>query len=100
MENVIGFFVLPSNLIMLLLASGFILILSFNSSKLKISGRFCVILAGLLYIIFSSGPVSRLLLGNLERQFPPILEINTVKDIHTIVVLTGYAGQENNHIRL
>lgn len=46
-----------------------------------------------VYLVFGAGPISFMLLGSLEFQFPPAAQAER-KEISTIVVLSGYAESD------
>ena len=83
---------LPSNLIILLSIAG--IILSFRSVSRR-AGKYLVFSAVGLYILFSTGPVSFWLLGNLEYQYPQIKDIDSLSKIEHVVVLAGYAERDS-----
>lgn len=96
MENIIKYFILPSNLIVLFLTAGIIFYFKKNFKKV---GIYLIVLSALIYVIFGTGPVSFWLLGNLEYQYPYLSNPATIKSVENIVVLTGYA-EENSEIPL
>ena len=89
MEETIKYFLMPSNLITVLMVFGAMLWpLGFNRA-----GRISVAFAITLYTIFGSGPVSQYLLGNLEYRYPA-LPNPQITPASIIVVLTGGAEEK------
>lgn len=88
MEEIVRFLVVPSHLIALLFIAGLVALLSRRSRRIAI---FLLGTGAALYIVFGVGPVSYWLLGRLEQRHPAIHSFDHLRDIGTIVILTGHA---------
>ena len=92
MSDLLTFFVLPSNLIILFSVAGIFLSLR---RKFRKTGKYLLIIAAVIYLIFATGPVSFWLLGNLEYQYPYLQNSEEIKEVETIVILTAYAEADS-----
>jgi len=88
MIEIIKYFILPSNLIILFFILGCIFFVGIRKKRI---GIYFYISAIVLYIIFGCGPISYWLLGNLEYQYPPLNSLDDSDQFDTIVVLSGHA---------
>jgi len=91
MLNFIKFFILPSNLIFILLFTGLVSLLY------RRTRRYTTLLFGagaLCFIIFANGPISYWLISNLESQYPALNSIDGIEKIDKIVVLPGHADPD------
>lgn len=87
MEEILTYFLMPSNVTSLLLLMGCLVwLLGFSRFA-----RLCLIGAIAIYVFFGCGPVSQYLLADLEYRYPAFNAKQTSPT--TIVVLTG--GSEN-----
>lgn len=76
---------------MIILITGVILSLLGRSKRL----RNTLLLVGISsLILFSTGPVSALLLSPLEYRFPAMADIEKYPEAETIVILAGYAAAD------
>jgi uncharacterized SAM-binding protein YcdF (DUF218 family) len=91
MLDIIKDLILPSGLVIICFMAGVILVFV---RKHKRCAKFMFGAAGILYIFFGYGPVSFWLLGNLEYQYPPLRSIEGLRNVDTIVVLSGYAKRD------
>lgn len=91
MDSTLKILILPSTLITVGAISGLVL-MSFRSTRRW--GASFSLAAFTVYLLFASGPVAFLLLGNLEYQIAPsgLLEREGVR---TIVVLAAHAESDN-----
>lgn len=88
MVGLVHYFLIPSNLINVCLLLG---ITALFVSPIRRLSRWAFVLAGLIYFILGSGPVSTYLMKGLEFQYPRLGDAISNPDIHDIVVLAGYA---------
>jgi uncharacterized SAM-binding protein YcdF (DUF218 family) len=88
MIEIIKYFILPSNLIILFFILGCIFFVGIRKKRIAI---YFYISAVVFYIIFGCGTISYWLLGNLEYQYPALNSLDDSDRIDTIVVLSGYA---------
>jgi uncharacterized SAM-binding protein YcdF (DUF218 family) len=92
MVNFIKYFIIPSNLIFILLFSGSIFTLY------RRTRRYAIFLFGagtIIFIFFSNGPVSYWLIGNLESRYPAIISFEGIQKYDKIVILPGYATADS-----
>ncbi len=87
-EDIVKFFILPSNLIILCFISGIISVFIKKTGKLS---RYLLIIAVFIYVVFATGPFAFWLLGNLEYKYPYYKNFENNRNIETIVILTAYA---------
>ncbi len=80
----------PLGIMVLLFAIG--IILSCSRKYLRASHR-CLVLAGLLFLVFLFSPISEYLILQLESDYPPMLKPPASPRIDRIVVLAGYAEE-------
>jgi len=88
MVNFIKFFIIPSNLIFILLFAGLI------STLYHRTRRYAIFLFGagsIIFIVFANGPFSYWLIGNLESRYPALNSFEGIKKFDKIVILPGYA---------
>jgi uncharacterized SAM-binding protein YcdF (DUF218 family) len=88
MFEIVKEFIIPSNLILILVLAGIILLLRRKTRRIAV-GLLSVGL--LLYIFLGTGFISFWLLGNLENRYPSLKAVDGLKGVSEIVVLTGYA---------
>ncbi|MEZ5550337.1 MAG: ElyC/SanA/YdcF family protein [Pseudomonadales bacterium] len=89
MADLIGHFVVPSGVMVVLLVVAALLAVFRRTRWLS---KVAAISALAVYVVFGSGPVAYSLLGPLERAYPSVTDIKDLEDIDVIVVLTGYAS--------
>jgi len=78
----------PSNLILILVPAGIILLLLRKTRRIAVG----LLSTGLiLYILLGTGFISLWLLGNLESRYPSLKGVDGLKGVNEIVVLAGYA---------
>ncbi|MFZ5621002.1 MAG: YdcF family protein [Pseudomonadota bacterium] len=87
MQSILQYFILPSNLIVVSLLLG---VGALAARRTRRTGRGLLVVAGLLYGVFGSGPVAFALLGHLEYQFRPWAEDLEADSTHVVVVLAGF----------
>jgi uncharacterized SAM-binding protein YcdF (DUF218 family) len=92
LEDVVKYFILPSNLIIIFSVLG---VIFFLVKKTRKSSIYLLLTSLAIYIIFATGPVSFWLLGTLEYEHPYIERIDAIKDIEYIVVLTAFAEEDS-----
>jgi uncharacterized SAM-binding protein YcdF (DUF218 family) len=80
--------ILPSNLVLLFLAAGIILLLA---RRRKRAGLISISLGAAIYIFFATGVISLWLLGSLEHRYGPLSSAANLQDVKRIVILAGYA---------
>lgn len=90
MIDVLGSLLVPSGWIAVLIALSFVL---FPFSRLRRFARRALTVSALVYGVFGLGPVAYALLAPLERAHPPLTDLSVLRDVDTIVVLTGYASR-------
>jgi len=91
MIEALKYFIFPSNLILLFILIGTVLIF------IKKTRKWAILFFGIAltnYIIFGSGPISFRLLGGLEYRFSPFDLSKHSKDVEIIVVLAGHAEND------
>jgi len=91
MLNFIKFFVIPSNLIFILLFAGLLSILY------RPTRRYAIFLFGagaLCFISFANGPVSYWLISNLESRYPALNSFDGIEKIDKTVILPGHADPD------
>jgi uncharacterized SAM-binding protein YcdF (DUF218 family) len=93
-KSIFQYAISPSGIIALLFVLSFPLI-----ALGKRIGKYLLALGIILYFAFSSSPLSMALLGRLENRYPPLLHMEGVRDVDTIVLLTG-AAWEDPHLPL
>ena len=91
LEPIVNYLILPSNAVTMGAIASFVLSL-FRPARTW--ALYSGIVALALYSILGAGPVSFLLLGNLEYQTP---RATTSDKIGTITVLAGYAEHNTEH---
>ncbi len=84
METFLKDIILPSNLVVFMLAAGLV----FFVLRAKRAAWSALFSSMALYLIFALGPVSYLLLGSLEYRYPAFGE-DVPEGVRKIVVLTG-----------
>jgi len=92
MKEVLQYFVLPSNIVLLFFLVGLSLI---RVKKRKWSVIFFSV-AMITYIIFATGPLSFWLLKGLEYQYPPLDSAKNYEDATTVVILAAHAENDTN----
>ncbi len=93
-KSIVQYAISPSGIIALLFVLSFPLIVLG-----KRVGKYLLALGIILYFAFSSSPLSIALLARLENRYPPLLHMEGVRDVDTIVLLTG-AAWEDPHLPL
>jgi len=93
-KSIFQYAIIPSGIIALLFVLSFPLI-----ALGKRIGKYLLALGIILYFAFSSSPLSMALLARLENRYPPLLHMEGVRDVDTIVLLTG-AAWEDPHLPL
>jgi uncharacterized SAM-binding protein YcdF (DUF218 family) len=92
MVNFIKYFIIPSNLIFILLFAGLISILY---RRIR---RYSIFLFGagtIIFIVFANGPVSYWLIGNLESRYPAMISFEGIQKYDKIVILPGYSTSDS-----
>ena len=87
--DMINALIMPSNLAILSLVTGIILLIF---DRFRGLAKALLIFAGSIILIFSTGTVAALLLSPLEYQYPFIKDPTERPEVRKIVVLTGYAA--------
>ena len=90
MTDLLGRFMVPSGILLLLLLVSLLLLLH---PRLRHRAWYPAAAALALYAVFGSGIVAHLLLGPLERAYPPVTDARSQGNVEVIVVLTGYATE-------
>lgn len=90
MIDVLGSLLVPSGWVAILLALSLV---AFPFATLRRFARRALMASALVYGVFGLGPVANALLGPLERAYPPLTDLSILRDVDTIVVLTGYASR-------
>jgi len=88
MTEILKNIVIPSNLIIILSIAGLILLI------VRRKRRFALLIIGISissYLLFANGVISLWLLGTLENRYQPLVSIESLKDVRTIVILAGHA---------
>ena len=91
MIETLKYFIFPSNLILLFILIGTVLIL------IRKTRKWAVLFFGIAlinYIVFGSGPIAFRLLGGLEYRFSPLDFSKYSRDMKIIVVLAGHAEND------
>jgi uncharacterized SAM-binding protein YcdF (DUF218 family) len=88
-KSVIEYALTPSGIIALCFVLSFPLIILG-----KRIGRYLLAFGVIAYFAFSSSPLSMALLARLENRYPSLLDTKGVRDVDTIVLLTGAAWKD------
>jgi uncharacterized SAM-binding protein YcdF (DUF218 family) len=88
-KSVFQYAITPCGIIALLFVLSFPLI-----TLGKRIGKYLLVLGIILYFAFSFSPLSMALLERLENRYPPLLNMNEVGEVDTIVLLTGAAWED------
>jgi uncharacterized SAM-binding protein YcdF (DUF218 family) len=81
----------PVGVMVVLLAGGVLLGVARRTSR---TGTRLLVSGALLYLVFTWSPLAEILVGALERDYPPLLTHDQSIRIETVVVLAGY-GEEH-----
>lgn len=87
MLQFLGHILLPSNLIILFLIVGVILVIT---RKRRRAGWIMFALSATIYVIFGTGIISTWLLGSLENRYTSLASTEGLQDVKRIVILAGY----------
>ncbi len=90
LTDLLGRFLVPSGILILLLFVSLLLLLHPRTRRLV---SYPAVTALVVYAVFGSGFVAHLLLGPLERAYPPVTDAGSLGNVEVIVVLTGYASE-------
>ena len=77
----------PGTLILILLGCGLLRLMWSHTSKR--SGWVCLFLGTLCFYLFSTAPLPALLVCHLEKQYPPLVQVQDLPEINYIVVLSS-----------
>lgn len=88
MKQLIEALLMPSGLIVLLVAMAIALHLVFRQQR---AARYAALAAVLVYAVFGSGGVANILMERLEHEYPPAQEAGDANRPVLMVVLAGYA---------
>lgn len=88
MLEFLGNIILPSNLSILFLIVGVILVIN---RKRRRAGWIMFALSATIYVIFGTGIISTWLLGTLENRYTSLASTEGLQDVKCIVILAGYA---------
>ncbi|WP_291960369.1 YdcF family protein [Chelatococcus sp.] len=100
-SKIIWFLTAPSTLMMATVCLGALLLFT----RFFKMGRFLVALGALGFLVFGSSPVPRLMIRELERQFPPMTpamtaETAAARPVDGIIVLGGALDYRRGQMRL
>ena len=85
-KKILGTLLQPLPFSVVISAFGIYLILF---SKRRRLGKFCLVLAFLIAIVFSTPIVGNSLIRSLEQQYPAVIDISPYRTLRYIVVLSG-----------
>jgi uncharacterized SAM-binding protein YcdF (DUF218 family) len=91
MKDIAQLLTTPSSFVALLLIIG---VAALFIRCLRKLAMILLIIGGIIYIALASGPVSYWLIGKLEHRYPALTNIDTAKNIKTIVVLAAHADAD------
>jgi uncharacterized SAM-binding protein YcdF (DUF218 family) len=86
-KKCLGYLLAPGTVILLCLCFGLLRVLL--PGKSKRSGWVWLFLGTSLFFLFSTGPLPSALLSHLENQYQPLLQVQDLKEIKYIVVLSS-----------
>ncbi|CAH1660026.1 conserved hypothetical protein [Hyphomicrobiales bacterium] len=96
-SKIIWFLTAPSTLLMAIVCLGALLLFT----RFFKAGRILVALGALGFLVFGSTPLPRLMIRELERQFPPITaEAAAARPVDGIIVLGGALDYRRGQMRL
>ena len=93
MDELVKAIILPSHSVAIL---GFVGFCFLAVRRLRRIGT-CLLVAGVsVYLVFSNGIVAAGLIGPLEYRYPPLLKLDEASGVHTAVVLTSFASDDQS----
>ena len=93
MDELLKALILPSHSAAILGVLGFCFL---TIKRLRQKGTHLLVAGASIYLVFSNGIVAAGLIGPLEYRYPPLLNSDEAPGVHTAVVLTSFASDDQS----